>query len=299
MLNFAYDDIVVFSKVVKVGSFNAAAKVLHLSQSTISRRITTLEQKLGVTLLRRNTQKIELTEIGALIYERSQSRHQQFEQEIESILQEKSILRGSLRVSLPLSFGDEFISPQIPNFIKAYPDINLTLIYQNRELDLMRDGFDVAIINHIPRFPDQKIKLLHTSEIGVYCTPEYIKRHGKVETPEDIKNRIFFIGIDYSGKAIYNVEVYDIRSKKTTILEVPIKYVTNQAEQSRHMLFSHELLGVGCDFAFQKDVEAGRLIRVLSNYRMDPTKFYLTRHQNEHNAKVSVFFDFVESLFPE
>ncbi len=299
MQDLAYDDIILFSKVVNLGSFSAAAKILHLSQSTISRRITTLEQKLGVLLLKRNTQRIELTEVGTLIYERSLARHQEFEQEIQAILKAKSILRGSLKVSLPLSFGEEFISPQIPNFIKAYPEINLTLIYQNRELDLLRDGFDIAIVNHIPRFPDQKIKLLYTAEIGVYCTPEYIKRNGKVETLEDLSGHSYFIGIDYSGRAIHNVEVINIKSGKSTIFEVPIRYTTNQAEQSKYMLYSHEIIAIGCTFAFKKDVQEGRLIRILTDYRMEPTKFYLTRHKDEENAKVAVFSSFVQNLFPE
>lgn len=298
-MNINYNHLRIFCQVVESGGFSAAAKKLNLSQPTISRQVQTLEKQLGVALLRRNTAHLLLTSAGKKIFEYSNQQYASLDANMNHCLKITDQIVDHLRISIPLSLGQHFITANIHKFILRYPGIKLDLIYQNRSVDLIKDGLDLAISNSMPQAPDMKIKLLYKSNVSIYCTPEYIKRHGMPQQLSDLTKHRLFTGLDNLLQHIDTMELFNNQTNKEEIIRYDTRYRTNHIEQTKIMLYSHEILGIGLDFMFKSDVEEGKIIKLLSHYSSEPFKFYIVSHSNEDNPSVRLFIKFLEDIFCE
>ncbi|HET6321047.1 MAG TPA: LysR substrate-binding domain-containing protein [Hyphomicrobium sp.] len=188
-----------FVAVADSGSFTEAAKRLGRDASVVSRRVTQLEEELGVSLFSRTTRRVVLTEVGARYYRRVQG----LLEELSSASREASDIaaspQGLLRVSVPVTFGRQWIAPLLPRFIASHPHIRLDVRFSDRFVDVVAEGFDVAI--RVGRLRDSS---LTARKIASYrnllvAAPAYLQAHGKPRTPEDLKKHTCIGFTGYAG----------------------------------------------------------------------------------------------------
>ena len=179
-----FEDLQAFVAVVEAGSFTAAADRLDTAKSAISRRVSALEERLGVQLLRRTTRSLNLTDTGRSFYEHSARILADLDEAESAAQQEHGELRGTLRVALPLSFGVRHMCKPIAAFSKRHPKISFDLDLNDRRIDLVEEGMDVAI--RIGHLQDSSLiaRKLFDVRIVACASPHYLHTHGVLQTPD-------------------------------------------------------------------------------------------------------------------
>jgi DNA-binding transcriptional LysR family regulator len=180
------DELEVFVTVVESQGFSAAAKRLETTPAAVSRRVKALEERLGVRLLQRTTRQVQLTEAGDL-YFREVSRLlgdlRAVEQQLEAVT---SQLRGDLRIVAPMSFGQRRLAPVVARFALMHPELRVTLKLEDRETDIVSEGFDLAIRIAYPSDSSLVARTLGTIPRYFCASPEYLARRGTPRTPQDL-----------------------------------------------------------------------------------------------------------------
>lgn len=179
-------DIAIFVKVVELSSFTAAADALEMSQPVVSKAVTRLEEKLGARLLNRTTRRLSLTEAGSELYRRSVRALVEIENAELEVARFQTEPRGTLRVSAPMSFSILHLGPVLQTFLDRYPGVTLELSLDDRQIDLVEEGFDVAI--RIGRLQDSNLiarKITPCRQV-LCASPAYLAKRGTPERPEDL-----------------------------------------------------------------------------------------------------------------
>jgi len=177
-----------FIRVVEAGSISGAADRLGIAKSVVSRRLKELESHLGVELLHRTTRQMKLTTTGRSFYHQSLRILQDVREAELAASQAHGILEGSLKVALPVSFGLMHLGPAINAFMQAHPQIEFELDFNDRQVDIMEEGFDLAI--RIARLPDSSFiaRRLATIRSIICASPVYLDRMGVPQLPSDLIN---------------------------------------------------------------------------------------------------------------
>ena len=180
------DDMALFVAVARAGSFTQAAQSLEMPKSTLSARISRLEQRMGLPLLKRSTRKVELTEAGRLYFNRADALVSEaglLHEQLGHLLREP---QGLLRLSVPVDFAHEFIAPYLGEFCERFPLIQLSFDVTPRKVNLISERFDVAI--RAGKQPDSGLvqRLLVMFSGGLYAAPAYVARHGEPLEPADL-----------------------------------------------------------------------------------------------------------------
>ncbi len=181
-----WDKLRVFHAVAQAGSFTHAGEELNLSQSAVSRQIGALEDDLGVPLFHRHARGLILTEQGETL---SATAHDIFERltTVQAVIADsKSKPTGTLRVTTTVGLGSTWLTPRIGEFIERYPDISVSLICDDRELDLGMREADVAIRISEPTQPDLVKRRLFAVTSGIYASHAYLAKHGAINSVEDL-----------------------------------------------------------------------------------------------------------------
>lgn len=186
-----------FVAVAETGSFTDAAKKLGRDASVVSRRISQLEQQLGVRLLSRTTRRVALTEVGALYHRRIQGILDELAEASREASDIASSPQGLLRISLPATFGRQWIAPLLPRFLSRYPKIRIDARFSDRQVDVVSEGFDVAIRVGVLRDSSLSARKLASYRNLLVAAPSYLAARGKPRTPDDLKTHscIGFTGI--------------------------------------------------------------------------------------------------------
>ncbi len=177
------DSMVVFANIVEHGGVTAAARALKVPKSNVSRRLAQLEDKLGVRLLERTTRKSHLTEIGGIYFQHCRRIVEEVENADLSIAQSVEVPRGTLRVSTSVTVGQHLIAPLLPEFMKAYPEVRMSLQLSNRRVDLIEEGYDLAI--RVGQLEDSSLisRSLGGSGLGIYGASKYLETRGVPKSP--------------------------------------------------------------------------------------------------------------------
>jgi len=290
-----FSDLEAFIAVVEAGSFTAAAERLDVAKSAVSRRVSALEERLGVQLLRRTTRRFNLTETGKSFYEHSARILADLDEAEAAVLQEHGELRGNLRVALPLSFGARHMHKPIAEFSRRHPRVSFDLDLNDRRIDLVAEGVDLAV--RIGRLADSTLiaRRLFEAHTVVCASPEYLERRGTPQTPDDL--------------AAHDCLVY-------SNLPDPTKWVCTDREGARHSIdvpvtmtassgdFLCESAREGLGLVLQPTFIAGDLISrgelqpVLTNYQWPVTPAYAIYPPTRHlSYRVREFIDFLAGYF--
>jgi DNA-binding transcriptional LysR family regulator len=266
------EDVLAFVRVVEAGGFSRAAARLGVSKSIVSRRVARLEADLGVRLLNRTTRGIAPTEAGLDFKERCVEILRQLDAAREVVACREHDLAGTLRLSVPLSFGVARLAPAIAAFAAAHPRVSVDLAFSDRFVDLVNEGFDAAI--RIGVLPD-------TSHVGrrlgsiaafVVASPAYLEKHGTPERPQALADHECLI---YSGGAR---DTWQFRSGRKWVSVRPQgRFRANNGE----VLRAAALAGLGItalpDFLIEEQIARGDLVRLLENYPMPEAAIQLLR----------------------
>jgi DNA-binding transcriptional LysR family regulator len=215
------NEIVVFAKVVETGSFVGASRELDMPKSTVSRKVSELEERLGARLLQRTTRKLSLTDVGRAFH-RHASRVVAEAEEAELVVSRmQEVPRGLLRVTVPLSFGH--YAPMAASFLKRYPEVELEMVCTDRVVDLIQDGFDIAI--RAGQLADSSLvaRSLGALESYLVASPSFLKKNGRPTDPSELERVdciVFGAGAD---RASWKLS----RKGKTLSVKVRARFTVN------------------------------------------------------------------------
>lgn len=282
----------VFVAVVETGGFSSAARRLGVSKSAVSKRITQLEDKLGVRLLYRTTRQLSLTEAGEYYFANAVKALAYASEAEDSVTQLQAIPQGRLRISAPMSFGRLHIAPLIPKFMAQYPSIHVDLVMDDRVIDMVEGGFDVAV--RVGDLPDSTLiaRPLAPMRYVICASPEYAKTHILPRTPAELSEHSCLL-FSYTGSEwdfIYQGKIERVRVAGT--------YQANNSEALREALMHGLGIARIPTFVVGPDIANGRLVQLLNEYDMPTRTFYAVFPKRQHlPAKVRVFTDFVVAHF--
>ncbi|MEZ5833251.1 MAG: LysR family transcriptional regulator [Dongiaceae bacterium] len=278
-----------YRSVVETGGFSAAARRLGLSKAAVSKQVAELEAHFGTALLHRTTRRLNATDAGRRYYEncvRLLDELDEVEAEVRNSQAEPS---GRLRISAPINFGNAVLGPVICAIAQRYPRLEIQVELNDRFVDLIEEGFDVALRIRT-NLPDSTLIARRVCKItrSVCAAPGYLKRMGTPKSPEDLKNHACLI---------YSLSTSPLDWKftggnKTVTVRV------NGAIQSNNgqflMSFLHAGMGIALlpDFTVGDDIRHGKLKRILENYAVEPHDLYLVYPANRHQSpKLRAFMD--------
>ncbi|NMM43855.1 LysR family transcriptional regulator [Rhodospirillaceae bacterium KN72] len=181
-----WDRLRIFHAVAEAGSFTHAGEKLNLSQSAISRQISALEESVRVPLFHRHARGLLLTEQGEMLYRTVKDVFHKLSMAEARLAETKDRPSGPLKVTTTMAFGSTWLTPQIKEFIDLFPEVEVTLLLSDEELDLGMRQADVAIRMSPPRQPDLIQRPLMSVKHLIYGSPDYFARRGKPETPSDL-----------------------------------------------------------------------------------------------------------------
>jgi len=193
-----WDKLRVFHAVAEAGSFTHAGELLNLSQSAVSRQISALEESLETTLFHRHARGLILTEQGELLYRTTHEVYHKLAMAEAQLSESKERPSGPLKVTTTIGLGSLWLTSRIKEFIELYPEVDVTLILTDTELDLSMREADIAVRLQSPRQPDLIQRPLLTVHTHVYAAEEYLEEYGVPQRPEDLdKHRLLVYGQEW------------------------------------------------------------------------------------------------------
>jgi DNA-binding transcriptional LysR family regulator len=183
-----FEDIRTFVVVVQARGFSQAGKRLGIAKSAISRRVNSLEDRLGTRLLHRTTRQLSPTPAGAELYQRGLRLLSDFQEAEDAVSRGSNEPAGRLRISAPVSFGSHCLGQIMPEFMSRFPRLQIELELDDRLIDLVAGGFDVAV--RISRLKDSSLiaRKIVTMRHLICGSPEYLRRRGRPKIPEDLRD---------------------------------------------------------------------------------------------------------------
>ncbi|WP_417583900.1 LysR family transcriptional regulator [Nitrincola sp.] len=281
-----WDRIEAFTEVVRLGTFSAAARHLNVSASHISRLVVKLEQQLGTQLLYRTTRKIRLTDAGRLYYEHCKHLFEGFREAESAINDLQSSPRGVLKITAGYTFGERYIAPLINAFMLLHPQLEVRLHLTNRRVDLIEEGYDLAI--RIGPMEDSSLiaRRLWTREEMVVASPAYLAEQGVPLTLMDLSRHQCLIGsrdrwlfLDQGTRREMRVQgrlhansgivLLDAALKGMGLVQLPAYYIAEYLEK-------------------------GELVPVLQDFAFKDSAIWVVYPQHRHlSSKVRMFIDFL------
>lgn len=290
-----FEDLQTFVAVVEAGSFTTAAERLDMAKSAVSRRVSGLEERLGVQLLRRTTRRLNLTETGHRFYELSVRVLADMEEAESAVLQEHGELRGTLRVALPLAFGVRQMGEPIAEFSRRHPQLRFDLDLNDRRVDLIEEGMDLAV--RIGRLADSTLiaRRLFDARTVVCGSPDYFDRHGTPQTPDDLINHQCLI---YSNLA--EPTKWICRDVEGKTIRVTVKAAMTAS--SGDFLCAAATNGLGIviqpTFIAGEAISRGELMPILTNFQWPITPAYAVYPPTRYlSMRVRKFIDFLVEHF--
>lgn len=290
----AFGAIPVFVAVVENGGFSPAARVLGVSKAAVSKRISLLEKHLGVQLLHRTTRKLSLTEAGERYFEHAVQAQAAARDAEDAVTQLQGQPQGRLRINVPMSFGRLHVAPLIPEYLKRYPGVRVDMVMDDKAVNLVEEGFDVAI--RAGDLPDSTLiaRKLTPAHSVICASPDYLKRHGRPASPAELigHNCVLY---SYSSEAS-EWTLIDENGPETVV--VSGNYQVNNSEALREALVRGVGIGRLPTFVAGPDLKAGRLINLFESYRMPYKTIYAVFPERQYMpAKVRAFLDFAIEYF--
>ncbi|AZO55648.1 MAG: LysR family transcriptional regulator [Mesorhizobium sp.] len=194
------NDVIVFARVVEAGSFTAAARLLAMPKTTVSRRVAALEREVGVRLLQRTTRSLNLTDAGRLYYEQSSQGLRTIEEANLRLAEARAEPSGTIRISAPVGFGGYFLIRAVVDFLALYPKTNVELRLTDDKLNLVEDGIDLAFRTGTLQDSTLIARKLGAARRLLCASPDYLARYGMPESPADLaRHRCVIAGPSASG----------------------------------------------------------------------------------------------------
>jgi DNA-binding transcriptional LysR family regulator len=277
-----------FVRVVDSGGFSAAGRRLNMSTTMVSNHVQALEERLGARLLHRTTRKVSLTEVGKAYYDRATQILADMEQadDIAGALQ--STPRGTLRIYTATHIVP-FVAPVVAEFLRSYPDVKVDLNMGERTIDIIDEGFDVAIRLTPPPDSSLIVRSLATWRHVLCCSPSYLEKHGRLQQLSElsehncVRHALYPFGDEWH---------FADRKGLPATVRVSGNLISNSGETLRRAALDGIGITLAPGFLIHDDLEEGRLVRLLPEYR--PVELSMNAvypHRHHLSAKVRTFID--------
>lgn len=279
-----------FVRVVEAGSFSAAAKALRVGQPAISKAVATLEERLGVRLLARTTRRLTPTEAGHAYYERAL---RALDEALEAEVAARGAgagLDGRLKVSAPVTFARLHIAPRLGEFLDAHPKLSLDFIMDDRSVDLVAEGVDVAL--RLGALADSTLtaRKLAESERLVVASPAYLARAGAPDRPADLLQHQAVIYAQAAGGDEWRFK----QGTAETSVRVPTRVSVSAAEGVRETVLAGLGLTIASRWMFAREIEDGAVVSVLSGWSLPTMDLWAVFPSGRlPTAKARAFVDWV------
>lgn len=289
-----------FARVVHAGSFSAAARAENRSVSAVTRQVAALEDALDVRLINRTTRRLGLTEAGQLYFERIERILADLDEADHAVASLALAPRGVLRVNGPVSFGRVHIARHVPAFLRLYPEVSVDLTLTDTFVDVVEEGVDVAVRVGALRDSSLIARRLAGNVRLLCASPDYLARRSPPTRPAEVADHDC---LTFKYRTIGSVWRF---AGPSGIEEIAIKgsFVSNNFDA----IYEAVLGGLGLSilplWMVGEDLRAGRLVRVMADYRASPsdldTAVYAVYPHNRHlSAKVRAFVDFLAARYGE
>ncbi|WP_029133866.1 LysR family transcriptional regulator [Sedimenticola selenatireducens] len=285
-----FQEMQTFCAVVDAGSFVKAAEVLHMSKPAVSRHVAELEARLGVRLLHRTTRRLSLTEEGAVFNTRCRELLSGLEEAESEVSSRSSAARGLLRVNVPVSFGVQTLAPLWDAFHELHPQVRLDVELSDRVVDVVEEGYDLAI--RIATLPDSSLisKRLASTRIVLCATPQYLEKHGQPSDPGALGAHKV-IGYSYW----LGGDTWELEGPEGPVsVKIHPWMTTNNGDTCRAVALAHQGIILQPTFLVGDDLAAGRLVEILPEYRSIELGIYAVYPTRKHVApKVLALVNFL------
>lgn len=301
----SFNAIPIFIAVADHGGFSRAAKVLGISKSAISKRISLLEEQLGARLFHRTTRKLSLTEAGERFYEYAAQANRAAQQAEDAVYELQGEPRGTLKIQLPMTLGQMHIAPLIPAFLRRYPNLQIDVVMNDSHINLVEQGFDMAV--RAGDLPDSNLIARPLAPLrSVVCVaPSYLnafKNEHKqtLDQPQQLELANCLV---YSYSTNGDVWQFDSSKDKTNNHKIKVSgnYRVNNSAALKQALIAGMGVGRLPTFIVGDAIKTGELIPLFSDYAM-PSKTLYAIYPERHYlpTKVRAFLDYlIENLGQE
>ncbi len=284
----------IFARVVECSSFTRAADTLGMPRSSVSAAVLELEGRLGARLLHRTTRKVSTTQDGAAFYDRCLGLIVDVD-EAESLFRQTATPTGTLRIDVPGRIGRLIIAPALPEFLEAYPGIDIHLGVTDRAVNLVEEGVDCVL--RVGPLTDSGLIARPVGELPLInvASPAYLERHGTPETPDELSAHW---AVNYASPSSGRVEDWEwIEDGMLRSIPVPGRVTVNSAEA----YIACCLAGLGLiqipAYDVKRHLEAGELVEVMADQRAAPMRMTLLYSHRRHlSRRLQVFADWLEKL---
>lgn len=263
--------ITAFARVVEEGSFTKAAIALGLPKSSVSRNVSLLEEDLGTKLLQRSSRKVVVTEAGAAYYARVGRALATIDEANTAAAEERAIPRGTIRMSAPFDSTNDVFVPLLARFSLAHPEIHIDLSISARHVDLVAEGFDLALRAGVVRDPSLIARKIADVRHGLYVAPSYLARHGMPQTLEDLHHHDCVLFNGQRKRAHW--ELFD--GERLVDVEVTGRISVDDIGAARSAAIGALGIALLAPVMVQEEVAAGELVRVLSPWVGQPVPLSL------------------------
>jgi len=280
-----------FIDVVEAEGFSAAARKMGRSKALLSKYVRKLEDELGARLLNRTTRQFSLTEAGHTYYRTASDILKEIDNLADLVRENNADLKGRLRISAPRTYMDDDIGHSLIDFAKAHPDLSLEILSEDRFVDLIEEGFDVAI--RITKLEDSGMiaRKLAAFRIYVCATPEFIEKHGPLNHPNDLSGVPFII--DTNTRSHNNIRFVE---RDGSAFSVPVTGPIEVNSPLATLRAARAGLGVAAvpDFVARAVIDSGEMVSLFDEYLPADRGIYAVYpHRRYLPAKVRTFVDFL------
>ena len=289
------EEIKVFVQLAEIQSATKAAERMNVAVSAISRRMKDLEARLGVQLIHRTTRKMHLTESGEIYYRRCRQLLDDLDGAKAEVTHSSSHLQGRLRIATPVTFGVNHLAPALAVFMHSHPDIEIDLDMSDRCIDLVEEGFDLAIRVGVLQDSTLMAKKLAPVSHVVCASPDFFQKNGSPVTPDDLEN---IQGLCYSNLDNPDIWRYQTAKGVKGKVKVASRMRSTNGDALREAAVSG--LGVLCEpsFIVHGAIKRGLLKPVLTEYQWYGMNVYAVYPQTRHlSVRVRKFIDFLTERF--
>ena len=287
----------VFVQVVECGSFTHAAEALNMTKSTVSRKLAELEQHLGVRLLTRSTRSLVLTPEGEHFYQSSLQMLEIMSQAELEVTANQDLIRGPLRVVLPVELGHQVLAPYIHAFLRDYPNVSMNLELTNREVDIVGEGIDLYA--QIGELVDSSLvsRYLTTSQRVLVASPNYLEQFSSIESPQDLTLPHQMIQVSNKAARVPKLSLQP-KDGEPIPIELPSRLRVNTITACLTACLDDLGIAVLPEFICRNHFVSGKLIQLLPEYDMPEVTVSLVYAERQLMPKrKKVFIDYLLSSF--
>jgi DNA-binding transcriptional LysR family regulator len=290
-----FADLEALVAVVQAGTFNAAGERLGVAKSMVSRRISQMESRLGSRLLHRTTRRLTLTDAGRNFYQHAVQILAELDEAEQSVAAETTELRGVIKLAAPLTFGLKHLSGAITNFLDKHPAIELNLDLNDRNINLVEEGFDMAV--RIGELQDSTLMAhrLGISRAVTCASRAYLDRYGEPAHPDELRRHI---GLQYSNIGYRQQWRFETPEGRTVFAQPQIRIRANNGEALACAAVAGLGITTGPTFILGSYLREGSLVNILNDYRRSSVGISAVYPPGRMlPRRIQVFSDFLAGRF--